>query len=277
MMALDERSLHLRRLIAQTLICADMGHVGPSLSLVEILRVLYDSVLSFDCARPDWPDRDRLILSKGHGCAALYAILADKEFFPLAELSTFCSQESRLGGHPEKLKIPGVEASAGSLGHGLSIGVGMAVAARLRRQTYRTFVITGDGELNEGSIWEAALHASKHRLANLTVIVDCNDLQCFGRTDQVLDMAPLAEKWRSFGFDSLTIDGHDLAALKDAFARPPSPSGSPLAVICKTVKGKGLPIAEGNPQWHHKVKFSQEDVLMIKHAFQGDLYEKSVL
>ncbi|MNK88081.1 Ferredoxin fas2 [compost metagenome] len=275
-MPLDERSFHLRRLIAQTLISADMGHVGPSLSLVEILRVLYDSVLSFHCEQPDWPDRDRLILSKGHGCAALYAILADKGFFALSELSTFCSQESMLGGHPEKLKIPGVEASAGSLGHGLSIGVGMAVAARLRRQTYRTFVITGDGELNEGSIWEAAMHASKHRLANLTVIVDCNDLQCYGRTDLVLDMTPLAEKWRSFGFDAMTVDGHDLTELKDAFNRPPSPDGSPLAVICKTLKGKGLPIAEGNPHWHHMANFSKEDVLMIKSAFQGELGEKSL-
>jgi len=276
MMVLDERSFHLRRLIAQTLISANMGHVGPSLSLVEILRVLYDSVLSFQCQRPDWPDRDRLILSKGHGCAALYAILADKGFFPLATLPTFCAPESILGGHPEKLKTPGVEASAGSLGHGLSIGVGMAVAARLRRQTYRTFVITGDGELNEGSIWEAAMHASKHRLGNLTVIVDCNDLQCYGRTDHVLDMKPLAEKWRSFGFDAMTLDGHDLAALKDAFNRAPSSGGAPLAVICKTLKGKGLPIAERNPHWHHKANFSKEDILKIKRAFQGELSEKSL-
>lgn len=199
---LDERSNYLRGLIVEALDGARRGHIGPSLSLVEILRVLYDDFLNYLPEDPEWEQRDRCILSKGHGCLALYTILADKGFFPKSELRTFCQHTSILGGHPEKGKIPGVEASTGALGHGLSIGVGIALAAKIKKRPFRTVVITGDGELNEGSIWEAALACSKHSLSNLTVLIDCNKLQCYGPTAEVMNLEPLVEKWQSFGFET---------------------------------------------------------------------------
>src|SRR5579862_2129584 len=178
--ALDARSLELRRAIVEALIGGDRGHVGSSLSLIEILRVLYDDILRYRPSEPRWAGRDRCILSKGHGCLALYAILADKGFFPKAELATFCRSGSRLGGHPESGHVPGVEASTGALGHGLSIGVGMALAMRMQRRDSHVYVVTGDGEINEGAIWEAAMSASKHKLGNLTLLVDYNKIQSAG-------------------------------------------------------------------------------------------------
>ena len=170
--ALDQRSRDLRRLIVRGLEGGGRGHIGSSMSLVEILRVLYDDVLRFKPDEPKWPERDRMILSKGHGCLALYVMLADKGFIPPETLDTFCRRDSILGGHPEAGKIPGVEASTGALGHGLSVGVGMALAARMQGRDSRVFVVMGDGEINEGSVWEAALSAGKHGLSNLTAIVD---------------------------------------------------------------------------------------------------------
>ena len=170
--SLDERSLWLRRLILKGLIGGNRGHLGSSMSLVEILRVLYDDFLQYRAEDPHWDDRDRFILSKGHGCLALYAILADKGFFPIEELDLFCKPGGILGGHPDATKVPGVEASTGALGHGLSIGVGMAIAARINKKKHKIIVLVGDGEINEGSIWEAAISASKHKLDNLVVFID---------------------------------------------------------------------------------------------------------
>jgi len=230
------------------------------MSMVEILRVLYDSFLHIRPNEPEWIDRDRCILSKGHGCLTLYAILADKGFFPVEELKTFCAPTSRMGGHPEWGKLPGVEASTGALGHGLSMGVGMALAGRIRKQDYRVTVITGDGEINEGSVWEAAMCASKHKLSSLTVFVDYNKLQSYGPTKEVLDLEPLVDKWRAFGFAVEEVDGHDVGALERLVARLPIDSQKPTAVICHTIKGKGFPFAEGKAEWHHKSGLTLEEI-----------------
>jgi transketolase len=230
------------------------------MSMVEILRVLYDSFLRFRPSEPLWAERDRFILSKGHGCLSLYAILADKGFFSKEELLSFCAPTSRLGGHPEFGKLPGVEASTGSLGHGLSIGVGIALAAKIRKQSYRVVVVVGDGEINEGSIWEAALSASKHQLSSLSVFVDYNKLQSYGPTREVLDLEPLVDKWVSFGFQVEEVDGHDVQSLKQLVNRLPLNASKPTAVICHTVKGKGFPFAEGKAEWHHKSGLTSQDI-----------------
>jgi transketolase len=256
----DLPSKIIRRLIISMVEVEKRGHIGPAMSLVEMLRVLYDSFLRYRANDPLWPDRDRLILSKGHGCLALYATLAYKGFFPRAELQTFCLPASRLGGHPEWRKLPGVEASTGALGHGLSIGVGMALAAKIRNQDYRVIVVTGDGELNEGSVWEAAMSAAKHKLSKLTVLVDHNKMQSYGATSDVLDMGPMSEKWRSFGFEVAEIDGHDVKALEQLVERLPLNHQKPTAVICHTIKGKGISFAEGQPDWHHKSGLKPEDI-----------------
>ncbi len=251
---LDERSKALRSTIVDALVGGGRGHVGAALSLVEILRVLYDGVLRVRPAEPAWPDRDRLILSKGHGCLALYAVLAEAGFFPRAELLAQCRPGALLGGHPE-IHIPGVEASTGALGHGLAIGVGMALSARLSGSSRRIFVIMGDGEINEGSVWEAALMAAKHGLANLTAIVDYNKLQSYGRVEDVMPLEPLADKWRAFGFAVRECDGHDVGALAGRFGELPFEGGKPSLLVAHTVKGRGIGVAEHNPAWHHKASF----------------------
>lgn len=266
---LDRRSLALRRLVIDGLAGGQRGHLGSALSLIEIVRVLYDDILRVDPRAPQWSERDRFILSKGHGCLALYAILADKGFFPADELSRFCRFDGLLGGHPDAAKVPGVEASTGALGHGLSIGVGMALAARLKRSNSRVFVVMGDGEIDEGSVWEAAMCASKHRLASLTAIIDYNRQQSYAATAEVLDLEPLADKWRAFGFAVYEADGHDVAYLRDVFTRLPQEPDRPTAVICHTVKGKGIYFAENNPDWHHKSKISSDDLARLRAELGG--------
>jgi transketolase len=263
---LDERSLYLRRLVIEALDGGGRGHIGSSLSLIEILRVLYDDILNHDPENPKAENRDRFILSKGHGCLALYAILADKGYFPKSELRTFCHQHSILGGHPERGKIPGVEASTGALGHGLSVGLGMALAARIKGQGHRVFVALGDGEINEGSVWEAAMCAGKHQLEKLTVLVDYNKLQSYGETRIVQDLEPLADKWRSFNFSVSQVDGHDVRALGSVLTSLPMAQEKPSAIICHTVKGKGIAMAEHEPTWHHK---SNLDADQIDSLFEG--------
>ena len=267
---LDERSCHLRKLVIQALDGGGRGHVGSSMSPIETIRVLYDDILRFRPKEPDWPERDRFILSKGHGCLALFAVLADKGFFPEHEMSRYCKQESFLGGHPERGKAPGVEASTGSLGHGLSIGIGMALAARLRKADTRVMVLMGDGEINEGSIWEAALCAAKHGLDNLTAMVDYNKIQSYGFIDEVLPLEPLAEKWRAFGFETVEVDGHDVGELRRTYEKLPFAPGKPSAIICHTVKGKGIPFAENNPAWHHKSRLPAEDIRALYQCFEDD-------
>ncbi len=260
---MDQRSKQLRRIIVRGLEGGGRGHIGSSMSLVEIMRVLFDSYLRFNPIDASWVDRDRLILSKGHGCLALYAILADKGFFETAELDGFCKSDSRLGGHPELGKLPGVEASTGALGHGLPIAVGIALAAKIKKQGHRIVVIMGDGEINEGSVWEAAMSASKHQLTNLIAIIDYNKLQSYGATKEVLDLEPLADKWKAFGFEVVEVDGHDMKALENLVGQFPLSSKKPTAVICHTIKGKGIAFAEGKAEWHHKSGLKPNDILAM--------------
>lgn len=266
--ALDERSLYLRRMVVRALAGGRRGHVGSSMSLIEIFRVLYDDVLSYRASEPDWPERDRCILSKGHGCLALYVLLADKGYFPVEELDSFCHRDSILGGHPEAGKVPGVEASTGALGHGLPIGVGMAMGARMRDRKNRVFVVLGDGEINEGSVWEAAMSAHKHRLANLTAIIDYNKIQSAGPVAEILDLEPLADKWRAFGFAVAEVDGHDVGALRRVLQGLPLASDRPTAVICHTVKGKGISFAEHDANWHHKSSIKPDLIAKLYSAVE---------
>lgn len=263
--ALDSRSRYLRRLALAALEGGERGHIGSTLSLIEIFRVLYDEVLCYRPADPFWAERDRCLLSKGHGCIAQYALLADKGFFPVSTLSTFCRTGSPLGGHPEAAKIPGVEFSTGALGHGLSVGLGMALAARMQKRPSRVFVVMGDGEINEGSVWEAAMSAAKHHVSHLTALIDYNKIQSYGPVDEVMPLEPLVDKWRSFGFAVSEVDGHDVPALRACFARLPFANDRPSAVICHTVKGKGISFAEHDPEWHHKSRLPA-DVLKRIHA-----------
>lgn len=265
--ALDRRSVALRRRIVEVMNNAGRGHLASAFSLVEILRVLYDSTLHIDPAKPLLPERDRFILSKGHGCLALYVLLADKGFFPAEELRTFCRFDSMLGGHPEPC-VPGVEISTGSLGHGLPVAVGMALHAKFVRSPHRVFVVLGDGECNEGSVWEAAMAASKHRLDNLVALVDYNKHQSYGSTREVLDLEPFADKWRSFGFAVREADGHDVAALKKVLTGLPGEQGKPTVIICHTVKGKGISFTENNLKWHHKSGLKENEMRDLLAALE---------
>jgi transketolase len=263
---LDERSVLLRESVIEALEGGGRGHVGSTLSLIEIFRALYDEVLSVRPDAPDWPDRDRCILSKGHGCIALYVLLADKGFFPVEALADQCRPEAMLGGHPERAHIPGVEASTGALGHGLSIGVGMALGLRLKGRTEPgVYVVMGDGELDEGSVWEAAMAAAKHRLSNLVALVDYNKLQSYGPVPDVLGLEPLADKWRAFGFSVFEENGHDVPALAATLRKARACEG-PAVVICHTVKGKGFDMAEGRADWHHKAKIGPADAELMRAA-----------
>lgn len=257
---LDKKSMEYRKEILRIVNHARRGHIGSALSIAEIICVLYNDVLKIDPQNPHWEDRDRFILSKGHGCLALYVALAEKGFFPKNELYHFCEPEAILGGHPDYGKVPGVEASTGSLGHGLSIGVGIALNGKLEGKDYRTFVLLGDGECNEGSVWEAAMCASKHCLNRLIVLVDYNKMQCYSTVSKVQALEPFAEKWQSFGFIVQEIDGHDVPALQQALANTPLHTEKPQVFICHTVKGKGIASLENNASWHHKSRISDNEI-----------------
>lgn len=264
---LDNRSLYLRGLILNSIVHSERGHVGSSLSMVEILRVLYDDFLYFNPQKPLLETRDRFILSKGHGCLALYAILADKGFFPLEELNSVASPNSFLGGHPERGHVPGIEASTGSLGHGLSIAIGMALASRVKKISYRVVALLGDGELGEGSIWEGVLAAAQHKLDNLTIFIDKNDLQIYGKTSDVLNIDPLKAKFEAFGWSAVEVSGHSISCLREVCKSLALRTCQPTAVICKTIKGKGLPVAENNIDWHYKhFLLSDEKISLKKYA-----------
>jgi transketolase len=267
--ALDQRSLALRRQVVEVLKSSRRGHLGSTFSLMEILRVLYDDVLRFDARNPKWPERDRCILSKGHGCLALYVMLADRGFFPKEELKHFCAHDGILGGHPDHEKVPGVEASTGSLGHGLSIGVGMALSARMEGSQRRVFVIVGDGECNEGAVWEAALSAGNRGLDNLCVLIDYNKYQSYDRTAVVQDLEPLAAKWESFGFGVIEVDGHNVNGLRRVLDLLPLKPGKPSVVICHTVKGKGIDFTENNLVWHHKSNITDQQIDAMTASLGG--------
>ena len=261
-------SVELKLRMLDVLEQAGRGHLGPALSILDIIDVLYDSILSFDSNNPHWNQRDRFILSKGHGCLALYVVLEKHGFFPSEKLDNFCGFDSWFGGHPESATNPGVEFSTGSLGHGLSFGVGLAVAAKMKMQDWRTFVLLGDGELNEGSVWEAAAHAKKHSLGNLCVIVDYNKMQASGITDDVLNMSSLPEKFRAFGFDVVELNGHHRAELASVLDFDSGNRINPLAVIAHTIKGNGIPLAENSVTWHHKAKITADEISYLRKSIQ---------
>jgi transketolase len=230
---------------------ANASHIGGGLSMADLLAVLYGEILKFDASRPQLPDRDRFILSKGHACAALYATLALKEFFPIKELETYGQDGSRLMTHISH-KVPGVEFSTGSLGHGLPFGCGKALAAKRKKNKWRVIVMLSDGELDEGSNWEAILFAPHHKLDNLTAIVDYNKIQSLGSVKEVLDLHPLAEKFRAFNWAVKEIDGHNHGEIRAALNSPPWEAGKPSCLIAHTVKGKGVDFMEDKLLWHYK-------------------------
>ena len=231
---------------------AHSSHVGSSFSIADLLAVLYDGVLRVNPQRPDWPERDRFILSKGHACAAVYAVLEEKGFFPIDWLDTYYQDGSHLAGHITHRGVPGVEVSTGSLGHGLSIAAGMALAGKHENQSYRVFTLLSDGECDEGSNWEAALFIPHHRLDNLVAIVDYNKIQSFGTVKEVLDLEPLADKWRAFGWATREIDGHDFRQIEDTLLSVPFEPGKPSCIITHTIKGKGISFMENQLAWHYQ-------------------------
>jgi len=232
-------------------ICAgpEGGHLGGSLSMVEVLTALYFAVMDVDPARPDHPDRDIFLLSKGHGAVGLYAALAERGYFDPAELATFGTHGSRLMGHPVT-SVPGVEAATGSLGHGLALGAGRALAARLDGRARRVFVLLGDGELQEGSVWEAAMGAAALRLDNLVAVVDRNRLQLGGPTEAICPLEPLADRWTAFGWSVREAPGHDIAALVEALSGVPWEPGRPGVLVAHTTKGEGIPFVAGQARSH---------------------------
>jgi transketolase len=237
---------------------AKSSHVGTSLSMADLLAVLYKGILQIDPARPDWPDRDRFILSKGHGCAAVYAVLAETGFFPLGQLDTYYGDGSALAGHITHTGVPGVDASTGSLGHGLPIACGMALVGKRDGRPYRVFVLLSDGECDEGSTWEAALFAPHHHLDNLVAIVDYNKIQSLGRVEDILDLEPFAAKWRAFGWSVQEIDGHNLEEIVHTLSAIPFEAGRPSCLIAHTVKGKGVSFMENKLLWHYKAPSDEE-------------------
>ncbi len=251
---LRQRCIDVRLTTLDEVEVSGSGHYGPAYSCVEIFVSLYYGYMRVRSDDPHWADRDRFILSKGHACSSLYPVLADLGFFDRSHLDTFCRLGSILGDHPDMKKIPGIDFSSGSLGHGLSIGVGMAEAQRYRGSDSRTVVLLGDGELNEGQNWEAIAYAAHRRLANVLAIVDVNGVSVDGDTSEVLDMAPLDAKWAAFGWRVETVDGHDLEALRAAYSRydehRTQPDARPTVLLATTVAGKGVRFIEGMAEWH---------------------------
>lgn len=260
--ALRELARTVRRTDLQMIADAQLGHIGGDFSVADILATLYGAVLAIDPREPQAPERDRFVLSKGHSAGALYATLAHCGFFPVSELATFAGPLSALNGHPNRTKVPGVETNTGPLGHGFPVAVGHALAAKLQGSARRTFVVLGDGELQEGSNWEAAMTAAHYGLSSLTAVVDRNRLQQGARTEETKQLEPLADKWISFGFELREVDGHDHGQLLDAFA--PSTTGKPVAVIAHTIKGKGVSFIEDRVEWHHKVPTAEQVEAALK-------------
>lgn len=231
---------------------AASGHIGGSLSSMDILTVLYFNIMNIDTKKPDDPDRDRFVLSKGHCSPALYSVLALRGFFPEEDLKMFRSIDGHMSGHAEMRHVKGVDMSTGSLGQGVSSAVGMAIAGKLNKKDYRVYTLLGDGELAEGQVWEAAMAAHKYALDNLCAVVDVNGLQIDGKTSDVMPTEPLDKKFEAFGWNVLKADGHDYEALKKAFAEAATLNGAPTVILAKTVKGKGVSFMENNAGWHGK-------------------------
>jgi transketolase len=250
---LRERALWIRRRSFRMVYEAQLGHPGGDFSAADILATLYFGVLRYDPRKPNDPNRDRFVMSKGHCTGAFYSVLAAAGYFPEDMLSTYMQPQSMLNGHPNRNYLPGVETNTGPLGHGLPVATGIAIAGQLDGADFRTFVLTGDGELQEGSNWEAALTAGHRKLENLTLIVDRNRLQQGARTEDTAGLDPLDDKWGSFGWHVEMVDGHDYAQLYEVLRRSPKGRGKPLCVIANTIKGKGVSFMHDNVSWHHGV------------------------
>jgi transketolase len=248
-----ERANWMRRRSIQMVFEAHQGHPGGDMSATDILAALYFGVMRYDSAAPNDPGRDRFVMSKGHCTGALYTALAGAGFFPVDDLSTYMQPGSRLNGHPNRTYLPGIETNTGPLGHGFPVAVGIAIAGQIDGADYRTFVLTGDGELQEGSMWEAAMLSGHRKLGNLTVIVDRNRLQQGAGTEDTNALEPLPAKWRAFGWDVVEVDGHDHAALLDVLRAPEAPRERPLCIIAHTFKGHGISYMRDQVKWHHGV------------------------
>lgn len=269
------------RIIRKNAICLALragkrgAHIGPALSIIDIVTTLYTEVLNYDVKKPDWPDRDRFILSKGHGVLGLYPVLAEVGLLPFNILKGFYHGETILCGHPVLNVEFGIEASTGSLGHGLSIGVGIALSAKIDKKDFHTYVLVGDGECNEGTIWEACMAAKKYRLDNITAIVDHNGLQADGFTKEVMNMYPMSDKWKSFGWQVEEVNGHDIKNLLEVFNKKNKTNAAPTAIIANTVKGKGVSFCENNKIYHHTRSFNRElSILALEELGfkEGDIW-----
>jgi len=261
---LKEMAKKLRRHVITMIATAGSGHPGGSLSAADIITALYFKVLRHDPRNPQWSERDRFILSKGHAAPILYAALAEAGYFPVAELATLRKLDSRLQGHADRKFTPGVEMSAGSLGMGLSFAIGVALASRLDSKTYRTYVLLSDGECEEGQTWEAALSAAHFKLDNLTAIVDCNGIQLSGWTRDIMNLEPFIQKWQAFGWHTIDIDGHDLDQILSACQGAEKIKNKPTVIIARTIKGKGVSFMENNVAFHGKAPTWEEAERAIK-------------
>jgi transketolase len=261
---LKAAAARLRGRVIEMSHAASSAHLASSLSCCDIVAAAYWGVCQIDPARPDDPLRDRFILSKGHAATALYAALAFRGFFPEALLETYCQDGGMLAEHPPARMLPGVEAATGSLGHGLPIGIGMALAGRMRGEKFRVYALLSDGENNEGSVWEAAMFAAAQQLNNLCVVVDYNKWQATARSNETLQLAPLREKWAAFGWDAVETDGHDIGALTQLMRAVPDGGEKPRAIIAHTVKGKGVSFMEDDNNWHYRAPTAEEVVLAHK-------------
>lgn len=247
---LNNLAVTVRRDIIEMIYGANSGHPGGSLSATDLVTALYFNVMNHDPKNPLWEDRDRFILSKGHACPVLYSCMARTGYFPLEELKTLRKIDSRIQGHPEVRKLPGIEASTGSLGQGLSIGIGLALGAKQQGKNYRTYVLMGDGEINEGQVWESALYCGTKGVDNLVAIIDCNKQQLDGWVKDIMPLDPLNDKWKSFGWEVIEIDGHDMNQILDAFQKAETVKGKPTVIIASTIKGKGVSFMENNLEFH---------------------------
>ena len=259
----------IRADIVKMTAAAGSGHPGGSLSSVELLTALYFNVMNHKPLEPNWPDRDRFILSKGHICPILYAVMARTGYFPVEELMTLRKFGSRLQGHPNAKVLPGLESSSGSLGQGLSIANGLALAAKLDNKSYRVYCLMGDGELQEGQIWEAMMTAPHYRLDNVCAVVDFNNLQIDGTVDDVMGLEPLAKKWSSFNWHVIEIDGHDLSQVLEAYKEAANHKGQPSVIIAKTTKGKGVSFMEDVAGWHGKSPNQEELKKALQEIYGG--------
>lgn len=255
---LEKKAKELRRQIIEMIYKAKSSHIASAYSVLEILIYLYDSILKIDPKNPKDAGRDRLILSKGWAASALYAVLADNEFFNMKELDSYCMNGSKFIGITTMSGVPGIETTTGSMGHGLPVGAGMALAGKKMKKKYRAFVVISDGELNEGSTWEAILFAGHNHLDNLITIVDYNGWQSFGRTKDILSLEPLMDKFKAFNWDAIETNGNDFASLEKAFAKISLREGKPTAIIAHTTKGKGISFMEDRNEWHYKYPNEQE-------------------